>query len=92
MFFMYLLTCLLLFMFPVFLSTRSFFLVGILNLEAMMLLSLMLVALSTLMVGSQVNSYLLVLTLAVSEAALGLSLLLSFVKLYGNDYIQNSSG
>nr|BBA10259.1 NADH dehydrogenase subunit 4L [Papilliphaedusa porphyrea] len=88
--FAYILSMLLVIMFLFLLTKGKHFLVGLLMLEGMMLLSLLILLFVMHLQLGGVNSFLLVLALSVCEAALGLSVLLGFVKIWGNDYTQQS--
>nr|BBA10403.1 NADH dehydrogenase subunit 4L [Euphaedusa spinula]BBA10490.1 NADH dehydrogenase subunit 4L [Euphaedusa spinula] len=87
MYYLNILTLLLVLMFYLYLNTMTHFLSALLYLEVMMFLSLMMVIIICLLVTGSIDSFLLILTLAVCEAALGLAILLSFLKVNGNDYI-----
>nr|YP_010143394.1 NADH dehydrogenase subunit 4L [Euphaedusa planostriata]QQL04601.1 NADH dehydrogenase subunit 4L [Euphaedusa planostriata] len=90
MFYLTILALLLGFMLYLYNQTKSHYLIVLLYLEVMMLISLMLVNIVSLMVNGSVMAFLLVMTLAVGEAAFGLGMLLSLIKLNGNDFIKSS--
>nr|BBA10298.1 NADH dehydrogenase subunit 4L [Euphaedusa aculus] len=90
MFYLTILALLLGLIFYLYTQTKSHYLIVLLYLEVMMLISLMLVNIVSLMVSGSVMAFLLVMTLAVGEAAFGLGMLLSLIKLNGNDFIKSS--
>nr|BBA10517.1 NADH dehydrogenase subunit 4L [Oospira aenigmatica] len=81
------LSVLLMVMTVLFFSTKNHYLTSILILEVITLLSLVISVSMCYMVKEGFNSFFLILTLLVCEAAFGLSILLSVVKTEGNDYI-----
>nr|BBA10076.1 NADH dehydrogenase subunit 4L [Phaedusa kelantanensis] len=82
-------------LFMLFLSLKFFkvqyhYLSALLIIEAIMLTAIIfMVFLSHLMHGS-LNMYLLILTFSVGEAAMGLALLMSTIKLSGQDFISSN--
>nr|BBA10280.1 NADH dehydrogenase subunit 4L [Stereophaedusa una] len=85
----YLLLLMVLFMF-IFFNVKFHFLRAFLILEAMMLTALLITISLLSSVQTEPFMFLTLLTFAVIEAGLGLSLLLSFIKLTGNDAMMNS--
>nr|BBA10718.1 NADH dehydrogenase subunit 4L [Zaptyx adulta] len=74
-------------LFIYFYTVKSSFLSALMVLEAMVLLSLVFLAYFTLSMSEGINIFLIVLTLSVVEACLGLTLLITYVKVFGNDFI-----
>nr|BBA10679.1 NADH dehydrogenase subunit 4L [Zaptyx exulans] len=72
-------------------STYSHYLSALLILESMVLILLIFVVTFSFSLLEGLMIYLFVLTLSVCEAALGLTLLISLVKLSGNDLITTFS-
>nr|BBA10547.1 NADH dehydrogenase subunit 4L [Megalophaedusa kawamotoi] len=89
---MYMLSLLFALTFLVFFSMGKKFLYSLLVLESLVLVSLLV---NLLALGTVLNSmylFILLLTLAVSEAAMGLSLLMSYLKMNGSDLILANLG
>nr|BBA10820.1 NADH dehydrogenase subunit 4L [Thaumatoptyx sp. RM-2016] len=88
----YFLLLLLLLLYLVFFSVSNHFLSSLIILESMVLILLLfsLCLVSTIMEGMAI--YLWVLTLSVCEAAMGLTLLISLLKIQGSDTISNYIG
>nr|BBA10232.1 NADH dehydrogenase subunit 4L [Euphaedusa digonoptyx] len=72
-------------------TTKKHFLQSLLVLEGMVLMLLISTLVVMFLLNEGLTFYLLVLTLSVCEASLGLTLLVSMMKINGNDYISNSS-
>nr|BBA10868.1 NADH dehydrogenase subunit 4L [Zaptyx yaeyamensis] len=72
-----------------FFSIKYRFLSALLVLEAMVLLLLIFTVALTFTMLDSLSLYFFVLTLSVSEAALGLALLISFGKFKGNDLLNS---
>nr|BBA10217.1 NADH dehydrogenase subunit 4L [Zaptyx polita] len=83
---MLMLIILYLYLFTVFNS----FLSTLMVLEAMVLITLIIISVFSFNLSEGINIFLIVLTLSVCEATLGLTLLISFVKFKGNDLINSS--
>nr|BBA10862.1 NADH dehydrogenase subunit 4L [Zaptyx polita] len=83
---MLMLLILYLYLFTVFNS----FLSTLMVLEAMVLIALIIISVFSFNLSEGINIFLIVLTLSVGEATLGLTLLISFVKFKGNDLINSS--
>nr|BBA10823.1 NADH dehydrogenase subunit 4L [Zaptyx lushanensis] len=87
---MMLLTFLLLVMLHIYLFTiSSYFLSTLLTLEAMVLILLIFSVVFSFNLMEGLSMYLFILTLSVCEASIGLTLLISLVKVQGNDFIKS---
>nr|BBA10571.1 NADH dehydrogenase subunit 4L [Megalophaedusa puellaris] len=89
MFILYLLSLLMVFLLLLFFSYQSVYLNALLVLESMVLSSLVL---SLFLLSTSMNNlyiFMLLLTLGVCEAGLGLSLLMSYIKITGSSYIMS---
>nr|BBA10355.1 NADH dehydrogenase subunit 4L [Stereophaedusa ophidoon] len=78
------------FLMMIFFNTKLHFLRSFLFLEAMMLTALMITTTMLSTFQSEPFMFLTLLTFAVIEAALGLSLLLSYIKISGSDKMTNT--
>nr|BBA10313.1 NADH dehydrogenase subunit 4L [Oospira bensoni] len=87
MYFSFILSLLLVVLSSLFFSKQRKWLSVLLILESMMLLSLMIILLMNLMTNYKADIFLIILTLAVSEAALGLTLLINYIKISGSDTV-----
>nr|BBA10427.1 NADH dehydrogenase subunit 4L [Pliciphaedusa aenea] len=85
--FLFTLYSLLLLLFMLFFYTQKHYLSSLLILEAMVLISLLLNGIVLCLAMNNMTSLVVLLTLAVCEAGLGLSLLMSFLKTSSSDYI-----
>nr|BBA10496.1 NADH dehydrogenase subunit 4L [Zaptyx adulta] len=74
-------------LFIYFFTIKNSFLSPLMVLEAMVLVTLIFLACFTLTMTEGINVFFIVLTLIVCEACIGLTLLITFVKVFGNDYI-----
>nr|BBA10373.1 NADH dehydrogenase subunit 4L [Zaptyx oxypomatica] len=72
-------------------SIRSYFLSSLMVLQAMVLTLLLFAVIFSFCLLEGLGVFLFILTLSVCEAALGLTLLISLVKLNGNDLINTNS-
>nr|BBA10514.1 NADH dehydrogenase subunit 4L [Zaptyx hirasei] len=70
-------------------KVSSHFLSALLVLEGMVLLCIIFLSATMSMVSEGMSVYLFFLTLSVAEASMGLSLLMGYVKVNGNDLIKN---
>nr|BBA10352.1 NADH dehydrogenase subunit 4L [Zaptyx asperata] len=70
-------------------STTYHFLSSLLYLESIVLLMLVFIVIINYKMNDSLSVFLFVLTLAVCEASLGLTLLISFLKLKSNDLISS---
>nr|BBA10706.1 NADH dehydrogenase subunit 4L [Megalophaedusa pinguis platyauchen] len=82
---------LLIFLMTIFILTNSRFLTALVILESMVLVSLILVLIWLVKSLSALNIFILLLTFGVCEASLALSLLLSYIKVCGNDIVHSTS-
>nr|BBA10031.1 NADH dehydrogenase subunit 4L [Megalophaedusa aurantiaca] len=71
-------------------NTKKYILSSLLMLEATVLLSLILSIYFMVLSGYSLSFFILLLTFGVCEAGLGLSLLLSYIKVSGNGSISSS--
>nr|BBA10439.1 NADH dehydrogenase subunit 4L [Solitariphaedusa miyoshii]BBA10505.1 NADH dehydrogenase subunit 4L [Solitariphaedusa miyoshii]BBA10751.1 NADH dehydrogenase subunit 4L [Solitariphaedusa miyoshii] len=83
------LSVLMVFLFFIFFYTKLHYLSALLILEACMLIALLLCMCVVFNSFGTSSLFLTIMTLGVCEAALGLTVLLSYIKVKGNDYIQN---
>nr|BBA10727.1 NADH dehydrogenase subunit 4L [Zaptyx thaumatopoma] len=70
-------------------TIRTHYLSSLLSLESMVLILLIFTIGLTTYLNESLSMFLFILTLSVCEAAIGLTLLVSFVKLKGNDLISS---
>nr|BBA10595.1 NADH dehydrogenase subunit 4L [Megalophaedusa ishikawai] len=82
---------LLVMLYSLFLSSKYHFLSCLLLFEALVLLSLLAIFFALKMLSSGAWVWFLILTFSVCEAALGLSLLMSYIKLSSTDLISSTS-
>nr|BBA10253.1 NADH dehydrogenase subunit 4L [Oospira splendens] len=68
-------------------KNKSYFISSLLILENMMLISLLILIFLSINVLGEHGLFLLVLTFSVAEAALGLSILVGYIKINGNQNI-----
>nr|BBA10787.1 NADH dehydrogenase subunit 4L [Zaptyx kanaganensis] len=71
-------------------TISTFFLSTLLSLEAMVLNMLIFLGVFSYNLTEGLNMYLFILTLSVCEASIGLTLLISLVKVQGNDLIKSN--
>nr|BBA10619.1 NADH dehydrogenase subunit 4L [Tyrannophaedusa iotaptyx] len=84
------LALLLVLLFLIFFMTKHSFLSSLLVLESMVLTTMVILISLFWVVGINLFMFVLLLTLSVCEAGLGLSLLLSYIKTTGSDNIYSS--
>nr|BBA10733.1 NADH dehydrogenase subunit 4L [Reinia hungerfordiana hungerfordiana] len=66
---------------------HKYFMSTLLVLESVMVASLLITLNMSLMLNSGLSVFLILLTFIVCEAAMGLTLLLTYIKVHGSDYI-----
>nr|BBA10784.1 NADH dehydrogenase subunit 4L [Zaptyx kosakai] len=72
-------------------SISSFYLSTLLTLEAMVLALLIFSVVFSFNLMESLSLFLIILTLSVCEASIGLTLLISLVKVQGNDFINSNT-
>nr|BBA10793.1 NADH dehydrogenase subunit 4L [Reinia eastlakeana tayalis] len=91
MFILHLMYTLFLFMLARLFFVRSYYICALVVLKSKVLLSLVYILQASNMKMSNGVNFIMVLTISVCEAALGLSLLLTFIKMNGSDKIMQDS-
>nr|BBA10478.1 NADH dehydrogenase subunit 4L [Megalophaedusa dalli] len=87
---LYLLSIQMVTLFFLFFATKKLYLTALLILKSMLLTALVLSIFILSISSSSLCIFILLLTLAVCEAGLGLSVLMSYIKITGGNYIQSN--